>query len=61
MEPAYAINMLSLGNLGGSHVNCDLKKMEFEEINMQCRSGRISTENAQIGVMSDQIDHQIYC
>ena len=33
-EPAYALNMFTLGNLGGSHVNCDLKKMEFEEINM---------------------------
>jgi hypothetical protein len=60
-EPHYAINMLTLGNLGGSHVNCDLKKLEFEEVNMQCLSGRIQTAGAQFGVMSDQIDHQIYC
>tara|TARA_B110000285_G_C14605346_1_gene372515 strand:- start:16 stop:297 length:282 start_codon:yes stop_codon:yes gene_type:complete len=33
-EPSYALNQLSLGNLGGSHVNCDMKKMSFEEVNM---------------------------
>jgi len=60
-EPAYALNMLSLGNLGGSHVSCDLKKMEFGEINMQCLSGRINVDDFQFGVMSEQISHQIYC
>ena len=53
--------MFSLGNLGGSHVNCDLKKLEFQQINMQCKSGRIDTTDFQLGVMSDQIEHSIYC
>jgi hypothetical protein len=51
-----------MGNLGGSKVNCHQNQLRFNEIQLECPTGRIhSVGNVLYGVISSQVTNQIYC
>lgn len=47
--------------MGGSHVKCEPKSNVFADLILSCDTGRVDTEKALFGVMSDQIESKIYC
>jgi len=55
------VDMLSLGNMGGSHVKCVPKSSVFDTISLSCATGRIDTDNTIFGVMTSELDNQFYC
>jgi hypothetical protein len=51
----------TLGNLGGSDVACQSKRLFSQSLTVTCATGQIQWQDAVFGVMSSQVPQKIYC
>lgn len=59
----YPITQTTLGNMGGAYNFCGHKRVGDKQIGLFCTNGGgvLDIADAQIGVMSTQIEEKIYC
>ena len=73
-EPRYMFNQFSLGNMGGSNIQCSQHGLTVENNTLphkttydytsfvaECYNGVLSTDKAKFGILSTELDKQTYC
>ena len=60
-EPRYVFNQFSLGNMGGSDIQCSQHSLSDGLFVAECIHKVLNTTKAKYGVLSTELDKQTYC
>lgn len=60
-EPRYIFNQFSLGNMGGTSVECVHKPIKETSFTLKCYYGNVQPTKADFGILSTTLDKQNYC